>query len=918
MPLAYAALPSIAQMPSNTIKSNLTGGTAPPVDNTLFNVREALLNNITTAGGSLIYKGGSNWSGIIPGTTGQVLTMASPTVPAWQTPVSTPPLTGEVTTSGSTATISANAVTNTKQAPMPPNTIKGNDNPGPGNTNPTDLTATQVKTLLGLGALATLNSVNLSTQATGTLQVGQAGALSGDVTSTAGSITTTISANVVTNGKLFPMPALTLKANITGATNNTTDVSTSQLLDATLGNAIGSFPLRNASTWNAAGPGPSGFVLTSQGVGANLTWAAVSQPTLTGDVTTAGSVATIAPNMVTNAKAAPMPPNTIKGNNTGATTNPIDLDATQVKTLLGLGTVAVLNSVDLSTAQATGTLAATRFGILTGDVTNGLTGGSYSTTIAPGVVDNGKLAQMTTGTIKSNLTGGTAPPVDNALATVRDALLNTMSTNTAGSLVYKGAGNWSGIGPGAVGQVLTTTSLTSLAWQTPVSTPSPLSSITAGTAINTINSTNFAQTWNWSTASTQNPLTLTAPALTTGSLLTLTSAADSIGLSCNGRLLTAVGVTAITNTTPVQTTGTTNNFMENKIKNASTGASAQSGFTAENDTGTATSGFAWMGINNSAFANPQTYNAGVAGDVTYVGSGQDLIIANANQTKAIKFQTGKTAPPYFDDRMTILNNGFVGINTITPLSHLDVNGSFSSAYRTDANAAVTFLATDSIVALTFNGAQTVTLPSPAVAPRRILTIINNTSVQKSFVTPGFPIVIYGPASVLIPPYSTITLQSDGVLWKSIQSTGWKKPSFKVYRGGALSIPNGTATIIPYDTPEFDVSNGGLGSGQVASGVFTCSVPGIYTFSAGVNLNVTATMLGDSYIEIFNQTTGVSTRAGMFLTGTSGSGQYYGTISTDFDLALNNTVVVRVTQNSGSARNIGFGQALTWFCGRLTH
>lgn len=91
---------------------------------------------------------------------------------------------------------------------------------------------------------------------------------------------------------------------------------------------------------------------------------------------------------ITLAKLANINTLTLLGNNTGSPATPVALTASQVKTLLaiantdvsGLGTLSTKSVVDLSGADATGTLAAARFPAMTGDITN--SAGSLTTTVS--------------------------------------------------------------------------------------------------------------------------------------------------------------------------------------------------------------------------------------------------------------------------------------------------------------------------------------------------------------------------------------------------------------------------------------------------------------------------------------------------------------------------------------------------------
>ncbi len=77
-------------------------------------------------------------------------------------------------------------------------------------------------------------------------------------------------------------------------------------------------------------------------------------PNQTGDVTSVGTVTTIPDSTITNAKQATMVANTIKGNNTGSTSNPLDLTVTQTTAMLdvAVGDTGVAGTKGLVPAPA--------------------------------------------------------------------------------------------------------------------------------------------------------------------------------------------------------------------------------------------------------------------------------------------------------------------------------------------------------------------------------------------------------------------------------------------------------------------------------------------------------------------------------------------------------------------------------------
>ena len=140
-----------------------------------------------------------------------------------------------INTTTGTVTISNAAVSLPKMANLAANSIVGNNTASA--ATPIALTAAQVKALLaiaatdvaGLGALATVASVNLTTQVTGTLQAAQEPAHTGDVTNVAGSLAMNVAAGAVTNAKLANMAPFTFKANNSSIATSPADLTVDQM-----------------------------------------------------------------------------------------------------------------------------------------------------------------------------------------------------------------------------------------------------------------------------------------------------------------------------------------------------------------------------------------------------------------------------------------------------------------------------------------------------------------------------------------------------------------------------------------------------------------------------------------------------------------------------------------------------------------
>ena len=164
--------------------------------------------------------------------------------------------------------------------------------------------------------ISTLNSVGVvTTDSTGLLYTnahlptGQFPALTGDVTNSAGSVSTTISSNVISNSKFRQSSAVSVVGNPSNTTANVTDITGSAnqilsinssgtvlgfnnittLLDS-IANVQGDILYRGASGWVALAPGLSGQVLSSGGGAANPSWITIVGNTNISTLTTNTSI----------------------------------------------------------------------------------------------------------------------------------------------------------------------------------------------------------------------------------------------------------------------------------------------------------------------------------------------------------------------------------------------------------------------------------------------------------------------------------------------------------------------------------------------------------------------------------------------------------------------------------------------------
>jgi hypothetical protein len=302
----------LAQMPSNTVKANITGSTANATDAALGTVTEATSSVLTLTG----------WSDA---------TLGSPTIQVTK---------ADATHSGYLSSSDWNTFSSTTGSAITALTGDGTAT-GPGSSVFTLSTVNAGPGSFGSQTQVTAITVNAKGLVTAASNITIGNLTNSNLSGSAGIIGSNIAANTISNNNLAQMAANTVKANTTGVPATPTDVplgtlaeSTSAVLtltgwtDATIGSPT--------IQVKQAGSSQSGYLSSTDWNTFNSTSGAAITG-LTGDVVATGPgsvLATIQPNAVTNAKLAQAPANTFKGNNTGLTANELDLTVAQATAML--------------------------------------------------------------------------------------------------------------------------------------------------------------------------------------------------------------------------------------------------------------------------------------------------------------------------------------------------------------------------------------------------------------------------------------------------------------------------------------------------------------------------------------------------------------------------------------------------------
>jgi hypothetical protein len=234
----------------------------------------------------------------------------------------------------------------------------------------------------------------------------------------------------------------------------------------------------------------------------------------------------------------------------------------------------------------------------------------------------------------TNTTAGRFFQVSNSNASTQSITVNGVSVAPNSSSIFR----WDGASWNSV---------------TAIANNIPISGLTSAINTNTIDNTNYAQTWNWSTANTQTPLSLSANTLTSGNMLNISSTATGT----TGSLLNISSASTATvtnglvnfsftgahtgnglNVTDVTTTGnaagiTANSLTSGNMLNLSSTATGTTGSLL--NISSASTATVTNGLVNFSFTGAHTGNGLNISDITSTGNAANITANSATAGNAL-------------------------------------------------------------------------------------------------------------------------------------------------------------------------------------------------------------------------------------------------------------------------------------------
>jgi len=376
----------------------------------------------------------------------------------------------------------------------------------------------------------------------------------------------------------------------------------------------------------------------------------------------------------------------------------------------------------------------------------------------------------------------------------------------------------------------------------------PFNGLAAATATNTLDNKNLAQTWNWTTAAAENPLTINADALTTGKALNISSA--STGLTAGGSLLnvasTATAATGkLLNLTSASTSAFANGGVNLNFTGAHTGNGLQiddatlTGKTAQINANTLTTGTA-LDINVNSLTNGKGLSISSTSSSMTSGS---LLSTTSNSTYfgigGVTFYFNGSHSGnglYIDDNTLTGNAAKIKLYSLTTGSGLSITSSSTANTSTAgllnvANTTATTTGTilraqanstaGSGLTVLASGNTGLGIAAPVAtlhnAGSTILGVTTATNATSTYTVPvtsvdgysGVVITQTGSAGAITvtPPTDktagrTFTIANDGVgsaypLTVGTYTIPKGSVAQLVWDGGAWSIPSATASTVPF-------------------------------------------------------------------------------------------------------------------------